>query len=87
MADVSIAGAQATGKLRLDGNGQLVKDAARWFGLMPFSNVIPGVCHSLTEASTLVTSTSYARVIESIERPWQCRGSVVSTPSAPAGRR
>jgi len=94
---------------------------------MPFSNVIPGVRHSLTEASTLVTSTSYARVIallwqfkgtfrgisigyefhigkanadsaygnektakaviESIEQPWLCSGSVVSTPSEPAGRR
>jgi len=69
----------------LDGNGQLVKDAARWFGLMPFSNVIPGVRHSLTEASTLVTSMSYARVIESIEQPWRGRGSVVSThPRRPA---
>jgi DNA-binding HxlR family transcriptional regulator len=41
MGDLSIASAQATSKLRLDGNRQLVKDVARWFGLMPFSNVIP----------------------------------------------
>jgi DNA-binding HxlR family transcriptional regulator len=39
MGDLSIAGARAAGKLRLDGDRQLVRDMPRWFGLMPFSHV------------------------------------------------
>jgi hypothetical protein len=37
MGDLSIAGAQATGLLRLSGNGRLIRNMSLWFGLMPFS--------------------------------------------------
>ena len=43
MGDLSIISAQAKGGLELKGNGQLIKDMPRWFGLMPFSNIVPGV--------------------------------------------
>ena len=43
MGDLSIASARMTGKLRLNGNRQLIKDMPRWFGLMPFSNVALGL--------------------------------------------
>jgi DNA-binding HxlR family transcriptional regulator len=43
MGDLTIASAQAAGQIRLDGNGQLVREMPRWFGLMPFSHVVaPG---------------------------------------------
>jgi hypothetical protein len=41
--DLSIASARVTGKLRLNGSRQLIKDMPRWFGFMPFSNVTLGV--------------------------------------------
>jgi DNA-binding HxlR family transcriptional regulator len=37
MGDLSIAAAQATGLLSLSGNGRLIRNMSRWFGLMPFS--------------------------------------------------
>lgn len=43
MGDLSLASAQMSGKLRLSGSRQLIKDMPRWFGLMPFSNVTLGV--------------------------------------------
>jgi DNA-binding HxlR family transcriptional regulator len=42
MGDLSIANAQATGKLSLGGGGELIRSMPLWFGLMPFSNVISG---------------------------------------------
>jgi DNA-binding HxlR family transcriptional regulator len=43
MGDLSIGTAQKTGKLRLNGSGQLTKTMPRWLGLMPFSDVNSGV--------------------------------------------
>jgi DNA-binding HxlR family transcriptional regulator len=43
MGDLSIASALGTGKLRLNGNSQLIRNMPRWLGLMPFNNVISGV--------------------------------------------
>jgi DNA-binding HxlR family transcriptional regulator len=43
MGDLSIAKARAAGKLKLDGDTQLIRDMPRWFGLMPFSHIIPGI--------------------------------------------
>jgi DNA-binding HxlR family transcriptional regulator/putative sterol carrier protein len=39
MGDLSVANAQMSGRLKLNGSRQLIKDMSRWFGLMPFSNV------------------------------------------------
>jgi DNA-binding HxlR family transcriptional regulator len=38
MGDLSIVSAQATGKLNVDGDRQLIRNMPLWFGLMPFSN-------------------------------------------------
>lgn len=43
MGDLSIASACVTGKLKLSGSGQLIRNMPQWLGLMPFSNVEPGV--------------------------------------------
>jgi DNA-binding HxlR family transcriptional regulator len=43
MGDLSIASALGTGRLRLNGNSQLIRNMPRWLGLMPFNNVISGV--------------------------------------------
>jgi DNA-binding HxlR family transcriptional regulator/putative sterol carrier protein len=43
MGDLSIGSAQMSGKLRLNGSRQLIKDMSQWFGLMPFSKVVSGV--------------------------------------------
>jgi DNA-binding HxlR family transcriptional regulator len=43
MGDLSIASALGAGKLRLNGNSQLIRNMPRWLGLMPFNNVISGV--------------------------------------------
>jgi DNA-binding HxlR family transcriptional regulator len=43
MGDLGIDRARALGKLKLAGNPQLVRSMPRWFGLMPFSSVRPGV--------------------------------------------
>lgn len=53
MGDLSIASARATGKLRLNGSRQLIKDMPRWLGLMPFSNVIPGVAVTAHDTVTV----------------------------------
>jgi DNA-binding HxlR family transcriptional regulator len=42
MGVLSLDSALRTGKLRLNGGTQLTKTMPRWFGLMPFSSVIPG---------------------------------------------
>jgi DNA-binding HxlR family transcriptional regulator len=43
MGDLSVASARATGKLKLDGGAELIRNMPRWLGLMPFSNVVSGV--------------------------------------------
>jgi hypothetical protein len=43
MGDLSIAGARTTGKLKLDGGTELIRNMPRWLGLMPFSKVASGV--------------------------------------------
>jgi DNA-binding HxlR family transcriptional regulator len=43
MGDVSIAHARVSGKLKLNGNTQLIKSMPRWFGLMPFAEVKPSI--------------------------------------------
>jgi hypothetical protein len=58
MGDVSIAGARVTGDLELEGDSQLIKDMPQWFGLMPFSNVAPGVVSAGHAERRGVISTS-----------------------------
>ena len=43
MGDLSIERAKVSGKLRLAGNPLLIRNMSRWFGLMPFSGVSPGI--------------------------------------------
>lgn len=43
MGDLPIAHAQASDRLELAGDSQLIKSMPRWFGLMPFSSVEPGI--------------------------------------------
>lgn len=43
MGDMSIERARGLGKLQLAGNPLLIKTMSRWFGLMPFSGVTPGI--------------------------------------------
>jgi hypothetical protein len=43
MGDLPIEHARTSGKLRLTGNPQLIRTMPRWFGLMPFSTVKPGI--------------------------------------------
>lgn len=43
MGDLGIDRARALGTLKLAGNPQLIRSMPRWFGLMPFSAVKPGV--------------------------------------------
>ena len=58
MGDLSIASAQAAGRIRLDGNGQLVRDMPHWFGLMPFSHAVPGVAKPARESSKPTSRSS-----------------------------
>lgn len=43
MGDLPIARAQASARLELAGDSQPIKSMPRWFGLMPFSSVEPGI--------------------------------------------
>jgi DNA-binding HxlR family transcriptional regulator len=43
MGELSIERARTSGKLRLAGDPKLIRTMPRWFGLMPFSAVKPGV--------------------------------------------
>jgi hypothetical protein len=45
MGELSIERARASGKLKLLGSPQLIRTMPRWFGLMPFSGVKPGLAH------------------------------------------
>jgi DNA-binding HxlR family transcriptional regulator len=43
MGELSIDRARTSGKLKIAGNSKLIRTMPRWFGLMPFSAVKPGV--------------------------------------------
>jgi DNA-binding HxlR family transcriptional regulator len=43
MGDLSINSARTSGRITLDGDGQLVRNMPRWFPLMPFSQVISAI--------------------------------------------
>lgn len=56
MGELSIASARAAGHITLDGDGQLVRSMPRWFGLMPFSHVVPGVARPAGKPRQAVSS-------------------------------
>jgi DNA-binding HxlR family transcriptional regulator len=53
MGDLSIASAQRADKLKLNGSRQLIRNMPRWFGLMPFSNIVPRAAMKAHQARVL----------------------------------